>query len=363
MSDWNYPLPGTFAMTVSRMWRDTGFRKVLKHPVAAAHLLQLACAKFGMAALDPQAMRKEPTRQTGPQLEQAESDVIWSSPDAWPGVACTYFQIEVQSKPEPDMALRMLRYVVLHSFQVRSDHKPPLPVTVPVVFYTGERPWNPSLETGALYAAAPAPFRPLLRYAVVDLCRLEVPEGCGNVIALLAPVVRGETGAEVMHGARALYRRLVELGDKPMEESFFDLVLAQCEEKWPEENWKDCASMAELVDALEERVTTWPEKWKARYVAEGRAEGVEEGHTRGRAEGVEEGRAQGKAMLASLEKAVRSRFGEAAARSFGQQLEVARQVAAAQGLEIMDAVFQCVMQSENAEQLMTGLRSIRTGTA
>ena len=352
MPDQNYPPPGTFAMAVSRLWRDAGFRGVLKHPVAAAHLLALACAEAGIAALDPQSMRLEPTRQTGPQLEQAENDVIWSAPDAWPGMECTYFQIEVQSRPEPEMALRMLRYVVLHSFQVRSDHAPPLPITVPVVFYTGERAWNPSLETGALYAALPAPFRPLLRYAVVDLCRLEVPEGCTNLIALLAPVVRGGSEAEVMRGARALYRQLAALGDKQMEESFFDLVLAQCEEKWPEEHWKGCASMAELVGELEERVTTWPEKWKARYVAEGHAEGVEEGRAQERVD-----------LLESLEEAVRMRFGEAVARSFGQQLEVARRGGAAQSRKVVDAILRCVMVSENAEQLMAGLRSIRTETA
>ena len=27
-----------------------------------------------------------------------------------------------------------------------------------------------------------------------------------------------------------------------MESSFFDLVRAQCEEKWPNENWEDCAN-------------------------------------------------------------------------------------------------------------------------
>ena len=178
---------------------------------------------------------------------------------------------------------------------------------------------------------------------VVDLYRLEVPEGSENLIELLAPVWRGETATEVVRGARALYEQLAALGNKPMEESFFDLVLARCEQKWPEENWKDCASMAELVKAMEKHGKTWPQKWKARYVAEGRA--------------------QGNAILASLEKAVRTRFGEAAARSFEQQLEIVRQAATVEDLKVLDAICQCVMQSENAEQLMVGLQSIRTETA
>ena len=240
-----------------------------------------------------------------------------------------------------------------------SDHTPPLPVTVPVVPYVGERPWDASLDAVEFLADMPPKYRPHLRYEVVDLCRLDVPEGCANVIALLAQVMWGASEAEVMRGARVLYRRVAELGDKTIEQSFFDLVRAQCEEKWPEENWGDCSNMAELVDALEERTLTWPEKWKARYVAEGYAEGLAEGL----AERLEEGRTQCRAILASLEKAVQARLGSAAARAFGQQLEATRLAAAAQDPEIMDAICQCVMLSEDAEQFLTELRSIRPETA
>ena len=357
MPDQQHLPPGTFGMAVSRIWRDTGFRGVLQHPVVAAALLRLACAQAGIADLDPQTLRRESERQIGPELAQAENDVIWSSPDAWPGAACTYFHIEVQSTVERNMALRMLRYVALHSFRLWSDHGPPMPVVVPIVFYTGEEPWDASLETGALYAAAPAAYRLLLRCEVVDLCRLEVPEGSENLIELLAPVWRGESATEVVRGARALYERLAALGNKPMEESFLDLVLARCERKWPEENWKDCASMAELVKAMEQ---TWPQKWRARYVAEGRTRGIKEGRTRGIKEGLIQARAE---TLASLEKAVGARFGEAAARSFGQQLKVARQAGGAQDREIIDAIWQCVVLCKSAEQLMSKLRSILPETA
>lgn len=126
--------------------------------------------------------------------------------------------------------------------------------------------------------------------------------------------------------------------------------------------------MAELVKALEERTMTWPEKWKARYLAEGFAQGIEEGFAQGfeegRAQGIEEVRAQVRAeTLASLEKVVPARFGGAAALAFGRQLEVARQTGAAQDREFVDAICQCVITSESAEQFLAGLRSIRPETA
>ena len=97
--------------------------------------------------------------------------------------------------------------------------------------------------------------------------------------------------------------------------------------------------MAELVDALEERTMTWPEKWKANYVAEERMKNCH-------------------AMVSSLHKAVGARFGEAAAQTFAREVEFARQGDAARDLGILDSIIQCVVLSETAEQLLARLQSI-----
>ena len=102
--------------------------------------------------------------------------------------------------------------------------------------------------------------------------------------------------------------------------------------------------MAELVDALEERTMTWPEKWRANYVAEGRAEG--------RLQTCHE-------MVSSAQKAVRARFGESAAQTFGREVEVARQGDAARDVGILMSICQCVMLSETAEQLLARLQTVR----
>ena len=324
-------------MSVSRIWRDTGFRGVLQHRVAASHLLQLLPAKRRDGILEPQGLRQEPTRQVGPNLEQAENDLIWSAPSARQGAddgERMFYLVEVQSTVEPDMALRMINYVSLHGMQLRSDYDLPLPLIAPVVLYTGERPWDAALDSGEMFADPRYECLPSMRYYLVDLCRLEVPEESGNLMVLLAAVVRGNREPELLRGARKLQRRLVELGDKPMEHSFFKLVRAQCDDNWPDENWEDCSSMAELVDALEERTMTWPEKWKANYVAEERMKNCH-------------------AMVSSLQKAVGARFGESAAQTFAREVEFARDFG------ILDSICQCVMLSETAEQLLARLQTIR----
>ena len=114
--------------------------------------------------------------------------------------------------------------------------------------------------------------------------------------------------------------------------------------------------MAEFMDALEGRTMTWPEKWRANYVAEGHAKGHAKGHAEGRAEG----RLQTcHEMVSSLQKAVRARFGESAAQTFAREVEFARQGDAARDVGILMSIFQCVMQSKTAEQLLVRLQTIR----
>ena len=102
--------------------------------------------------------------------------------------------------------------------------------------------------------------------------------------------------------------------------------------------------MAELVDALEERTMTWPEKWRANYVAEGRAE---------------ERMKNCQAMLSSLQEAVGQRFGKSAAQTFAREVEFARQGDAARDVGILDSIIQCVVLSETAEQLLVRLQAVR----
>ena len=223
---------------------------------------------------------------------------------------------------------------------LRIDYGLPLPLIAPVVLYTGERPWDAALDSGEMFADPRYECLPSMRYYLVDLCRLEVPEESGNLMVLLAAVVRGKSEPELLRGARKLQRRLVELGDKPMEHSFFKLVRAQCDNNWPDENWEDCSSMAELVDALEERTMTWPEKWRANYVAEGRLQTCHE-------------------MVSSLQEDVRMQFGESAAQTFAREVEVAREGDAARDVGILKSICQCVMQSETTEQFLARLQAMR----
>ena len=82
------------------------------------------------------------------------------------------------------------------------------------------------MEAAELFAHILSKYRPHLRYEAVDPCRLEVAEWITKLIALLVPVMRDASEAEVLREVLALYRQLVVLDAKPLEESFFELVHA-----------------------------------------------------------------------------------------------------------------------------------------
>ena len=305
MDDSNRPPSGIFEMGMPRQFRDTGFRGVLAHRVAMIALLRLLFTDEQLAGLDLQALRQEPTRTSGPHLRQAEHDVIWSAPVTAPdedGPRRVYFLIEVQSTVQATMPLRMLMYAALLGMRLDSEYDRPLPPMVPIVLYTEEPRWRASDDSGEMFGVWFAESVPRMRHYLLDMCRVEAEACSGNVMALLALVLQGASEEALFAGAEALYRRLVELGDQPLENSFFELVRGLCDDKWPGQNWEDCSNMAELVSALEEHTITWPEKWRANYIAEGRAEGLAEGRV---------------GLLVSM---ARQRFGEAVASTMSALL-------------------------------------------
>ncbi len=329
MCDSNSPPTDVFEMGLPPHWRDSGVRDVLGHAVAVIALLRLLFSDEQFAGIDLKALRREPTRQVGPHLRQAEHDVIWSAPVVVPEGADpqrVYFLIEVQSSVAANMALRMMIYVALQGLQLERDYEVPLPPLVPIVLYTEEDPWDASEDPGEMFSVWFPESLPRLRYYVLDLCRVEAEARSGNVMALLAMVVRGANEEELLRGAKALYRRLVELGDTPMEDSFFELVRWMCKNKWPDRRWEDCGNMAELVDALEKRTITWPEKWKANYIAEGRV-----------------------GMLVSM---ARQRFGEAVASTMSALLGSVRTESA------LDRVGTWLLTCETGDDLIAKIRQM-----
>lgn len=116
-----------------------------------------------------------------PGLRQSHCDVLLRTPLVESGHdAYTYVIIEHQSRPDPDMPLRLLGYMVQIWLDHRRSHpRGRLPAIVPVVMHQGRRRWNAPTELLDLFdldpdtAAAMQPWLPRFEFLLDDLTRVD----------------------------------------------------------------------------------------------------------------------------------------------------------------------------------------------
>ncbi len=110
---------------------------------------------------------------------QRHDDMVWRLKvgQQWVWV---YLLLEFQSEPDPWMALRMMVYMGLLSQhlikegELQDDLLPPI---VPIVLYNGTPAWKASTDVADCFGPSlPGlePFRPRLRYHLVDEARLKL---------------------------------------------------------------------------------------------------------------------------------------------------------------------------------------------
>ena len=247
-------------------WRDVNYRRVGEHAQFVAAVIELAFSKAWVGSTRTEDMRLETTQLSGARDEKGFNDIAWSAllrpewQDGSQEPRRIHVVIEVQWTVQPSMPFRVMQYEGMR-YRLLQQGRKPAPRIQTIVLYTGDRPWDVSLEAGESIEAVQVDTLPRVHYEVVDLQRLEADPGTKNIVALLAGVVRGETMESVTRAVAALARRLAELGDVNLERDMFGLVQAEGQVKWPDFDWQQPADLAGLVRLLKEAEMTWPEKW------------------------------------------------------------------------------------------------------
>ena len=246
-------------------WRDVNYRRVGEHAQFVAAVIELAYGTGWVGSTKPEDMRLETTQLSGARDEKGFNDIAWSAllrpewQDGSPEPRRIHVVIEVQWTVDVSMPFRVMQYEAMRYRHLQTGRKAPRIQTI--VLYTGEKPWDVSLEAGEAIDAVEVDTRPRVHYEVVDLQRLEAGPGTQNIVELLAGVVRGETFEGLACAVAALARRLAELDDVNLERDMFELVQAEGQVKWPDFDWQQSADLAGLVRLLKEEEMTWPEKW------------------------------------------------------------------------------------------------------
>ena len=287
------------------------------------HLLALLPAD-AVAGLDARRLRRLPAELIGRGLRGRVADMAWvvGAPSPQRPHAEALLLLEFQSAPHRHMALRMESYTALlrEEMAAKLPNAEGPPPVLPVLVYTGHRPWQPP---GVRQLSAPVPaglrrWQPDLEMLVLDAAALSADDGDINPAAALLRLQRCRQPAELPGLAATLFRALrwdrrpAELLER-LSDALMRMLVArfggdETDERYAEE-LRGALRHMEEPKMLAETVT----RWRQEALDEGKSEGLKQGMSRGLKQGMSRGLKQG---MAEGERTLLRRI---AARRFGAE--------------------------------------------
>ena len=289
------------------MYEDQINRIAFAEPDMVRYLLALL-PPDAVAGLDTRRLRQLSTEQVGRGARKRLPDMAWAvgAPTPEHPDAEALLAIEFQAAPHEWMALRMESYVALlrQAMVAELPAADGLPPALPVLVYTGARPWRPpSLrQLTAPTSAGLRRWQPDLEMLTLDAAKLNAEDGGINPAAALLRLQRCRRQAELPALAAALFGALRRDGLARLAERLSDALMHmlvarfggdEMGERYTEELGRALRYMEEPT-MLAETVTQW------------------------RQEAIDEGWRQGERAL--LRRQATQRFGVAAGDALGALL-------------------------------------------
>ena len=246
------------------------------------HLLALLPPDV-VAGLDTSRLRQLPTKQVGRGARKRVADMAWAvgAPTPEDPDAEVLLVIEFQAAPHPRMALRMDAYVALLRLEM-ADALPDavkLPPVLPLLVYTGDRPWL--MHTlRQLTARAPAGlqrWQPDLEMLPLDATTLSADDGEVNPVAALLRLQRCREPEDLPGLVAALFDALQREGLLALKERLHDALAQMMAARFG--GGKDTEELRRALRHMEdptmlaERIT----QWRQEALDEGMRQGVFEG--------------------------------------------------------------------------------------
>jgi predicted transposase YdaD len=290
---------------------DHGYKLLFSQPKVIEELLRGFLPAYWIERLDFSTLRRGNGSVVTDDLRERHDDVIWSlrwkDKNGREHRFWIYILLELQSKPDRYMAVRLLTYVgLLLQDLIRTKKLEPeglLPPILPIVLYHGKPRWWSPLNLASLFAPVPREIKrhlPQLSYRLLDAGRLplDLPNLRDN---LVAATLRLETAE-----AREAVSRLEDLRVLvPADlQRIFDIWLDGRFRRYPfgatiPPGTINLGSATMLEETFRE--------WEQKMLRQGRQEGRREGRQEGRREGRQEGQVEG--MQKMVLETLRQRFG------------------------------------------------------
>ncbi|HEY9279754.1 MAG TPA: Rpn family recombination-promoting nuclease/putative transposase [Eoetvoesiella sp.] len=225
------------------------------------------------------------------KLRQRQGDLAWRIARRDGADLYVLLMLEHQSVNDHIMALRVAIYCcLLYENLVRRKliaRRGRLPLVLPVVLYSGVKPWTAPLSTSALIDPAPIALRPYMlqmRYLLVDEGALVrsglLPEH--NLATLLFQLEHNQGIAQVQHLMQTIHNATQGPEYTELRRAFASwtrhVLLPRA---LPNVAIPGAEGLLEIKDMLSEHSRSWTHQWKM--------EGLEEGRREGRKQGWQEG--------------------------------------------------------------------------
>ncbi len=270
------------------MTADASYRLLFSSPHMVRSLFDGIIKESWLDILDWNKMQPLPTDYISHQLRSRQGDRVWRVPRRDGADLCLLLMLEHQSRPERYMALRVPGYCCL-LYESLLQHKAlsrrqRLPAILPIVLYSGTRPWKASLDTAGLVDPVPpglAPYMLQMRYLLIDegalvrsgklpannlaalLFQLEHNRGIEHVQDLMQTIWNATQGPQFaeLRRAFAAWARYVLL-----PRALPDVELGD-----------NLGNLLEIKDMLADHSRSWIHQWKREGKKEGKMEGRVEG--------------------------------------------------------------------------------------
>jgi len=270
---------------------DAAYRRLFQHKALLRDLMACALPPTLFDALDWDRMEPIPTSYISDRLRQRFGDGAWRIPyrtppqppgSRLPRYLYVLLLFEHQNEPDAIMALRAASYAgLLYQSLLRDKQiQLPLPPVLPVVLYSGDKPWRAAPELSGLIAAVPEELRPYqlqMRYLLIEERALLRASGLpeDNRAALLVRMGASRDVEEWRALLHTLMKTVQGPGFEELNRSLTSWLLHVAQSNAaPDEALPAVNTLEELDMMISEKPGVWAQQWKQ----EGIQIGLQKGH-------------------------------------------------------------------------------------
>ena len=196
---------------------DSGRKDIFGHKQVVVDFLRGYVHQPWVQSVDFDSLERVNSSYVHEADQQRIGDIVWrfrlKDGGGW---VYTYLLLELQSKIDRHMALRMMVYVgLLYQDLIKQKQFGPdglLPAIFPAVIYNGKRPWNAPLSLSELITKVPEPMRALLpnmSYYLLDEGRVQ-PLAPDNILSAIIEMERAPD-AKQLSAALERARKLLDV--------------------------------------------------------------------------------------------------------------------------------------------------------